>query len=449
MKTISQQLRKGALLAASVLCALTPSAGAYAYAYAQGAGAIIKVRNDIDGSVLSNSGLTVKSRLGNLMAVDAPLGLLVSLDDVKGVAAVQYDQVGKAVRQPNLAAYVARYAGAEVVIGIIDNTVSTEGLGLGHFQKLERSGNVGFVTFRSDDPSSTVIMHSLSGQESDLLLSLTYMMRYAETVGRPLLIELNLSDEAQHNPLLLQACQFVAEGGNVQFRSSSKGIGAGIYDGSVQMAFSMFHPETGQVTDRTPFWSIDEARGIEVHLIGSDAGVCSIRFDDGLRLDNSSGDIVIAQVLCPDGRVHYFHLTGSHPKLDARETPTGIPVLTTSTGELLPFHFRPCVLEKGDASKGMQRLIPGMPPVTLLGDSDDGLTVKTDGRGQLEISLTGRLGRGELRLTDHYGIQLYAKRLSEESTGIRAIIDIPKKDNALYCLTLEAGLMQRHFTLGF
>jgi len=75
--------------------------------------------------------------------------------------------------------------------------------------------------------------------------------------------------------------------------------------------------------------------------------------------------------------------------------------------------------------------------------------VRTDERGQLEVVLKGRAGKGEVRLTDHYGIQLYAKRLNEESTGMTAIIDIPKKDNALYCLTLETGLTQRHFTLGF
>ncbi len=447
MKTRFHQLIAGALMAAAVQCAFMPSTGAYADA--QDAGAIIKVRSDIDGSTLSNSGLKVKSRLGNLLAVDAPVGLLASLNGMQGVAAIERDEVPKADRQPDLAALIARYQGAGAVIGIIDNTVSTDGLGLGQFQKIERSGNVGFVTFRSDDPSTTVIMHSLSGPESDLMLSLAYMMRYAETVGRPLLVELNLNEGAQHNPLLLQACQFVAEGGNVHFRSSSKALRENLAEGSFQMAFSMFHPETGQVTDRTAFWSLDEARGMEMHLIGSDAGVCSILFNDGLQLDNSSADIVIAQVLCPDGRVHYFHLSGSHPQLGAHDTPTGIPVLTTSMGELLPFQFRSCVLEQSVANAGMHRVTTGMLPIALIDETAIGLTVSTDERGKLEVILKGQAGKGEVRLTDHYGIQLYAKRLSEESTGMRAVIDIPRMDNALYLLTLETAQTQQQFTIGF
>jgi hypothetical protein len=93
------------------------------------------------------------------------------------------------------------------VIGILDNSGILHANEISTLQKVEYRSNVGFISYQSDDPNSTVIMRNIIGGESNLVHALAYMQQYANTVEKPLIIEMALTGEELQNPLFIQVCQ--------------------------------------------------------------------------------------------------------------------------------------------------------------------------------------------------------------------------------------------------
>lgn len=418
-----------------------------------GNGAILKVRSDVDGSLFSNSGIRVKGSIGNLIAVDAPETSYAGIASTRGVASMVRDRATRVTARPDLQTLRQKYNGTDAVVGVLDNTVSTEGMGLGHFLKLERSGNVGFVSYRSDDPGSTVIIHSLKGNESDLMQSLAYMQAYAKAVGRPLMVELNLAPGTSSNPLFAQACQYVAEHEGVSMVCNSLLRSPMIPSyGKNQMAVAMFHPETGQVTDRSPFWAAGEAAGLHLQLLGSDGRNCDLQFVEDTegythQVRNRSTDILIVQVLDAEGRMHYFHLKGNHPELRIRDTPLRIPVLRSGKDDILPFHTRSALLTETGDNTPLIDILPGSLPTTLFHDAGSELRASSTTAGHLNLELTGSLGKGTMRLTDLDGKVIYQCPINIETSSLTTRIDLSSNPKGIYRLSLDSIWTGRHFNL--
>lgn len=400
-------------------------------------GAIIKVRPDMDGSALSGKDIGLKTVIGNLLAVDVPSTVAGSFAEVHGVVRFIADGQSSVGARPDVTSIIERYAGADAIIGIIDNTVSAGPLGLDTFQKIEQFGNIGFISYRSDDPSSTVIMHNLRGGESDLMQSLSYMKTYADAVGRRLVIHMSLDGHASSNTLFMQACHHIAEQGNVSMLGS--GASSGIPFGSSQIAFAMFHSESGRLTDRTPFWEASEAEGMSVQLLGSDGLTCEVDFkgDRTQDLRNSSVDIVMAMVLDSEGRMHYYHLKGDNMDLRIVNTPMGIPVLSSSKGDLLPFHGRSILRTRHDSETVAIDLTRENGNRILWAESGSKMTATATAHGHLELQITGSIGQGKLVLTDHHGKVVYQCAMHQDASSLYTRIDLTSRSESLYRLNIE------------
>ena len=216
-------------------------------------GALIKVNNQLEGDAFADINPTVKSVHGNVLALDVLDAKYLSLHKVKGVCSSQLDlAITNTPSELNAEEAKAKYAGADVVIGILDNSGILHANEISTLQKVEYRSNVGFISYQSDDPNSTVIMRNIIGGESNLVHALAYMQQYANTVEKPLIIEMALTGEELQNPLFIQVCQKIADAG-VQFIGADLGMGYLHTKAPVQLAFSMFNAETGQLTDVSDF----------------------------------------------------------------------------------------------------------------------------------------------------------------------------------------------------
>jgi hypothetical protein len=197
-------------------------------AFANGAntlGALIKVNNQLDGNAFGRLNADVKSVSGNVLAIDMARADFAQLTSIKGVCATHADHLNAEARSTFDAGNAAtRYGNADVVVGILDNSGIFSLTAMSELKKVESGANIGFISYVSNDPNSTVIMRNLKGGESNLVQALSYMREYARTVEKPLVVEMVLDGKEMKNPLFVQVCQRMADAG-IQFLGNGADMG--------------------------------------------------------------------------------------------------------------------------------------------------------------------------------------------------------------------------------
>lgn len=448
--TLSRVLLIGAIILYSVSLVLLANlavAGETSHTY----GALIKVNNQLDGDAFADVNPMVKSVHGNVLAVDVLHANYVGLNKVTGVCASQLDfTITNVPAELNAENAKAKYAGAEVVIGILDNSGILQAKDISTLQKVEYNSNVGFISYQSDDPNSTVIMRNIIGGESNLVHALAYMQQYAKTVEKPLIIEMALNGEELQNPLFIQVCQKIADAG-VQFIGTDLGTGYVNAKAPVQLAFSMFNSTTGQMTDVSDFWAISEVKEQEIMLLGSDNKTCNVHFQtesgfEKVYMSNSSNDIVMVTALTASGEVNYYHVTSKETALIPRELVNGIPVLEDGLDGVYPYYSKMAMFNGAKANNQIVTLKSSNMTVEL-SNSDMALSVGTPAPQTLSMSLVNVSKELKIEIMDENGEVVYRNQPDSETQSISTKIDLSDGAEGLYFLDLTSPQFHQTFAL--
>ena len=276
-------------------------------------GALVKVNNQLDGDAFHSLSAEVKSVSGNILAVNVPQHTVSNLNKVKGLCASAVDYTSTTPQALQAEATKNKYAGSNVVVGVLNNNGVLSAQGFAQLQKVERAANIGFISYLTSNKNSTVIMRNLASGESNLIQALLYMEQYAQTVEKPLVVELNIGNTELNNPLFVQVCQKFADKG-VQFIGTNITAATVNSKAPLQLSFAMYNAKTGQLTDQSDFWAIQEVKEQQIMLLGSDKNTCNVHFQteagfDKVYLSNSSTDIVMVTAIAADGSVNYYHVS--------------------------------------------------------------------------------------------------------------------------------------------
>lgn len=414
-------------------------------------GALIKVNNQLDGDAFADVNPMVKSVHGNVLSVDVLDANYVNLNKVVGVCASQLDfTITNAPAELNANNAKAKYAGADVVVGILDNSGILQAKDISTLQKVEYNSNVGFISYQSDDPNSTVIMRNIIGGESNLVHALAYMQQYAKTVEKPLIIEMALNGEELQNPLFIQVCQKIADAG-VQFIGTDLGMGYVNAKAPVQLAFSMFNATTGQMTDVSDFWAISEVKEQEIMLLGSDNKTCNVHFQtesgfEKVYMSNSSNDIVMITALTASGEVNYYHVSNKETALIPRELMNGIPVLEDGMDGVYPYYSKMAMFNGAKANNQIVTLKSSNMAVEL-SNSDMSLSVGSPAPQTLSMSLVNVSNKLKIEIMDENGEVVYRNQPDSETQSISTKIDLSDGAEGLYFLDLTSPQFHQTFAL--
>ncbi|MGB0367971.1 MAG: hypothetical protein ACPGD8_01115 [Flavobacteriales bacterium] len=448
--TLSRVLLIGAIILYSaslvLLANLALAEGATSY------GALVKVNNNLDGTAFAEVNPTIKSVHGNVLSIDIANTNYVKLNDVVGVCASQLDfTVSSTKAELNAKNAKAKYAGADVVIGILDNSGILSGADISSLKKVEYNANVGFISYQSEDPNSTVIMRNIVGGESNLVQALAYMQEYANTVEKPLIVELALSGEELNNPLFVQVCQKIADAG-VQFLGADLGTGYVKADAPVQMAFSMFNAETGQLTDVSDFWAINEVKEQEIMLLGSDEQTCKFHFQteagfEKVYMSNSSADLVMVTAITASGEVSYYHVQNKETALIPRELMNGTAVLEDGMNGVYPYYTKMALFNDAPAKNQFVALNNTVEEVELAQTSEMALSVGSPMSRTLAMTLDNLEPNMKIEIKNATGETVYRNQPDEETTSIQTKIDLSDGAEGLYFLDLTSPLFHQTFAL--
>lgn len=448
--TVSRVLLIGAIIlysASLVLLANVAMAGE-----TSNHGALIKVNNKLDGNAFTTINPVVKSVHGNVLSIDVSNSNYQKLNMVEGVCASQLDiTVTTTPSSANPKATKAKYAGADVVVGILNNSGILTAKDIATLQKVEYNANVGFISYQSEDPSSTVIMRNIVGGESNLVQALAYMQEYANTVEKPLIIEMVLSGEELTNPLFVQVCQKIADTG-VQFLGADLGSKYLNEKAPIQLAFSMFNAETGQLTDVSDFWAISEVKEQEIMLLGSDDKTCSVQFQteagfEKVYLSNSSDDLVMVTAITSDGEVNYYHVVNKETALIPRELMNGTPVLEDGMNGVYPYYTKMALFNGATAQNQFVELSKGVKSVEISDAGGMTMSVGSPAPQTLAMSLENLMGQLEIEIKDENGDVVYRNQPDSDTQSITTKIDLSDGAEGLYFLDLTSPLFHQTFAL--
>jgi len=413
-------------------------------------GALIKVNNQLDGDAFEALNAKVKSFAGNVLAIDIPETSLASIGTVKGICASNLDHSRSNELGFDASATKAKYAGAGVVIGILDNNGVLSASAHSNLQKMEVGSNVGFISYVSDDPNSTVIMRNIKGGESNLIQALLYMEEYAKTVEKPLVIELKVGAEEMSNALFVQVCQKFAETG-VQFLGCdiSRGISS---EAPIQLAFSMFNSETGQITDQSDFWAIQEVKEQKIMLMGSDKQTCTVHFQtesgyDKIYLSSTSSDLVMVTTISADGSVNYYHVENKETALIPRKLINGTPILEDGLAGIYPYHSKGILYNGAVASKQFVTVKHTLEHVQLNSNNGMAMKIGSPSYRTLAMSLENVSSNLCIEIKDETGAMVYRNQPDEDIQSIRTRIDLSGGMEGLYFLDLRSPEFHQTFAL--
>ncbi|MCF8275399.1 MAG: hypothetical protein K9J17_01590 [Flavobacteriales bacterium] len=415
-------------------------------------GALIKVNNRLNGEAFANTNATVRSVHGNVLAIDMRQTDLSKLNSVEGICASQLDRMGSGLSTLDTRVVKSKYSGAHVVVGVLDNSGVISASDMTNLMKMETAANIGFISYLSDDPTSTVIMRNLKGGESNLVEALAYMQEYAKTVNKPLVIEMVLSGKELENPLFVQVCQKIAEAG-VQFLGApGVNISYSSAQAPIQLAFSMFNTKTGMITDQSDFWAIGEVKMQEIMLLGSDDRTCEIFFltesnFDKIYMSNSSDDVVMVTTLSADGEVNYYHVTNKETALIPRPLLNGTPVLEDGLTGIYPYFSKKALFNDGVAKNQFVALNRINRKIALHPDSGMALSIGSPSARTLAMSLSNLAGSMKIEIRDANGETVYKNRPDAETQSIQTKIDLSEGAEGLYFLDLTSPEFHQSFAL--
>lgn len=413
-------------------------------------GALIKVNSQLDGDAFHNLNAEVKTVSGNILAVNIPQANVNSLNSVNGLCASAMDVVSTTKLSLQTNAIQNKYAGSGVVVGVLDNNGALSAEAVAQLQKVERVANIGFISYLTDDASSNVIMTNLASGESNLIQSLLYMQQYAQTVEKPLVVELRIGEAELSNPLFVQVCQKFADKG-VQFLGSAITSAPLMSKAPVQLSFSMYNAKTGALTDQSDFWAIEEVKQQQIMLLGSDQNTCNIFFQneagfDKVYLSNSSNDIVMVTAISADGSVNYYHVTNKETALIPRELANGTPMLEDGLGGVYPYYSKGIVFNGAVASKQFVA-IGQTEKVVELQDNQMALTVGSPSGKTLSMSVENLSENVNIQITDESGATVYRNQPDQTTQSIKTRIDLSDGVGGLYFLDLTSPTFHQTFAL--
>jgi len=414
-------------------------------------GALIKVNSKLDGGSFAKMNATVKSAHGNVLAIDIAKSKYAELNSVGGVCAVQLDHFDNSVNSSfNNGTSVSKYAGAKVVVGILDNSGMLSLSSVALLQKVETQANVGFISYVSTDPNSTVIMRNLKGGESNLVQALSYMQEYAKTVDKPLVIEMVLDGDEMKNPLFVQVCQRMADAG-IQFLGSGVDMGMMTKNSGIQLAFTMYNTKTGQITDQSSYWAVNEIMDQELMLQGSDKQNCAINFNtesgfEKIFLSNSSDDVVMVTAISQDGLVHYYHVENKETALIPRTLFNGMPVLEDGITGIYPYLTKKAMFTGVENDNQMVTLDTETKNLQLASSNME-LCVSEQEAGFLGIQLDEVAEGLQIEIKDKNGSVVYMNHPDHEIQSLHAKIDLSDGADGLYFLDLTSPQFHQTFAL--
>jgi hypothetical protein len=415
-------------------------------------GALIKVNNKLDGNAFANGNPTVKSVHGNVLSIDIASTNYITLSNVVGVCASQLDLTAiNTPAQLNAETAMAKYAGADVVVGILDNSGILTAKDISTLKKVEYNSNVGFISYQSDKPNSAVIMRNIVGGESNLVQALAYMQEYAKTVGKSLIIEMVLSGEELNNPLFIQVCQKISDAG-VQFIGTDLGTGYINAKAPVQLAFSMFNSKTGQLTDVSDFWAISEVKEQQIMLLGSDNKMCNVHFQtesgfEKVYMSNSSNDLVMVTAITASGEVNYYYVTNKETALIPRELMNGTPVLEDGLNGVYPYHSKMALFNNSPAQNQFVALNKDVKTMDLAKESGMALSVGSPVSRTLAMTLKNLDSNLTIEIKDASGKTVYRNQPDEGTQSISTKIDLSDGAEGLYFLDLTSPFSHQTFAL--
>lgn len=414
-------------------------------------GALIKVNGQLDGAAFGQMNADVKTVNGNVLAIDIAKRNYPQLSSIKGVCAAHLDHVNTdSYSTVDMDASKAKFGSANVVVGILDNSGIFDLNGMAQLQKVEVEANVGFISYVSYDPNSTVIMRNLKGGESNMVQALSYMQEYAKTVGKPLIIEMVLDGNEMKNPLFVQVCQKMADGG-VQFLGAGVDMGMVAENKGIQLAFTMYDKKTGQITDQSSYWAISEIMGQQIMLMGSDNANCSINFNvesgfEKVYLSNESDDVVMVTAISQDGLVHYYHVVNKQTALIPRSLFNGLPILEDGMAGILPYLSKRALFNGVSNTNRMVAMKADTQNLELTSTSMD-LSVSEQDPGFLGIKLNNVVSNITIEITDKNGEVIYMNNPDHDIQSLQAKIDLSDGAEGLYFLNLTSPQFQQTFAL--
>lgn len=414
-------------------------------------GALIKVNNQLDGDAFADLNVDVRSVAGNVLAIDLPRSSVSMMGGVRGLCNSQLDHENNGNLNLNATQIKARYAGTGVVVGILDNTGTLKPTSLSELKKLEPGSNVGFISYVSDDPNSTVIMRNVKNGESNLVQALLYMVDYAKTVDKPLVIELNVGAQELNNPLFIQVCQKHADAGT-QFIGTNVANAFSKSDAPVQLAFSTFNPETGQITDQTDFWAIEEVKQQQLMLLGSDERLCSIYFRTEsdfhkIYLSNSSTDLILITTITAEGNVNYYHVNNKETALIPRNLRNGVPVLEDGLAGVFPYLSKGVLFNEAVSDQQFVMLSEAKQQVHLITKNGLSMMVGSPEGGTLTMSMENITPGLRIEVTNETGQTVYRSRPDKGTQTIKTRIDLSSSDGKMFFLDLMSPDFHQTFAL--
>ncbi|MBL4585855.1 MAG: hypothetical protein JKX84_02165 [Flavobacteriales bacterium] len=414
-------------------------------------GALIKVNSELDGNTFGQMNANVKSVNGNVLAIDIAKRNYIELSTIKGVCAAHLDHVTlDSYSTVNMEATKTKFRGANVVVGILDNSGHLDKNAIAQLQKVEVESNIGFVSYLSNNPNSTVIIRNLKGGESNMVQALSYMEEYAKTVGKPLVIELVLHGKEMSNPLFVQVCQRMADGG-VQFLGAGVDMGMISENRGIQLAFTMYNSKTGQVTDHSDYWAINEIMDQELLLLGSDGKTCSFNFNteagfEKVFLSNASDDAVMISAISADGFVHYYNVENKQTALIPRSLFNGMPILEDGMEGLLPHLSKPALFNGIGTNNRMIALGNQVQNIELQ-SSQMGLNLSQKESGFLQMKLDNMSANLIIEIKDKSGEVVYMNSPDYDIESLQAKIDLSDSADGLYFLDLTSPQFHQTFAL--
>lgn len=413
-------------------------------------GALIKVNNKLDGDAFAELQANVKTVSGNVLAIDVPQSSLAGVTHVKGICASHLDLNRTENISMDTEAEKAKYAGTGVVVGILDNMGVLNASALTEMKKVEEAANVGFISY-DNKAGSAVIMRNLKNGESNLIQALLYMNQYAQTVARPLIVQMNIGTEEMNNPLFVQVCQKFADAG-VQFLGSDVRTGALNSKAPLQLAFSMFDAKTGEIKDQSDFWAIEEVKDQRIMLLGSDNNQCMVHFIhesgyDKVFMSNQSNDIVMVTTISADGNVNYYHIKNKETALIPRELTNGTPMLEDGLGGVYPYHAKGALFNGAVADKQFVSLGNAGKAVELNSASGMQMSVASGNGNTLAMSLNKLSADLSIEIKDETGATVYRNQPDEQTQSISTRIDLSSGVGGLYFLDLTSPEFHQTFAL--
>ncbi|MFT4525655.1 MAG: hypothetical protein ACI85F_001810 [Bacteroidia bacterium] len=427
---------------------------------------LVKLQPVVDGQGIFESGLTLSHQSGNVYAMHITSDNLSVAQSLMGIAALEVDQMAESGMPDPLMneALFAKYHNSGVVVGMLSNVSNITTDGINELSKLEGAANVGFMSYMSSEPGSTVVMRNLYIGESNMLRALHYMMEYAKTTERPLVIELVLDPNKSLNPLFVQACENLSSPAIQFINNSDEPVLMG--NGAHGMCYSMslVNRKTGTTSDQTAFWCEDEQVDFELTMLGTDGKHCTFTIDNAksadafITLQNGSDNEVVLTAMDKNGDLQFFHVvskSGAKQEIMSNTLFNGMEMMAVRSGSesagLAPFHSKSSMVSGKNAAfmSRVETIDLSGETGSEFGFTNDNLALNLkNSSGSMEIEISEvSVDDLDIRVLDHEGNTVYYKRPGTEVESMTARLDLRNQTSDVFVLKVSTSTETKDYAL--